>query len=224
MEQISFFSAEASGPELADLAGLLCGPGQLLGFGRTAARLSVPVAEQWRAHLLAGELARRGVEAGVGKQDGRPLVRTAFRIDLIGLARSWGSGPDKILPPGFRLTGAVLRLWALAAGRPADRGYLFEVDEQAPGTHVPLVDAFRRLGLGVRVGHPPGGRPVIRLTGRRRLAALGEFLGAPPPAAEPAWPQVADETGRPSTAGFGSRQPGRVRSRTLPGPTHATIW
>jgi hypothetical protein len=37
-------------------------------------------------------------------------------------------------------------------------------------------------------------------------------------------PQVADETGRPSTAGFGRRQPGRVRSRTLPGPMHATIW
>jgi hypothetical protein len=46
VEQIPFFSAEASGPELADLAGLLCGPGQILGFGRTAARLSVPAGEQ----------------------------------------------------------------------------------------------------------------------------------------------------------------------------------
>lgn len=38
MDQISFYSAEASGPELADLAGVLCGQGQI-----------VRLAKAWRA-------------------------------------------------------------------------------------------------------------------------------------------------------------------------------
>lgn len=122
---MSLFSAEASGPDIADLSGVLCGQGQITGFARTAARLTVEVDEAWRASVLAAEFGRRGVSAELSRtEDGTPVIRTAFRRDLIALARAWlgGEGTGKVLPGRFRLTGAALRLWALASGRPACRG------------------------------------------------------------------------------------------------------
>ncbi|HVW42892.1 MAG TPA: hypothetical protein VHC18_16220 [Amycolatopsis sp.] len=189
MDQISFFSAEASGPRLADLAGVLCGRGQIASFGRTAARLSVTLEEAWRARALATEFARRGVHAELARaEDGRPLVRTAFRADLIRLANAWQAGAEKELPTGFRLTGGALRLWALAAGVPAERYYLLTVDEDAPGTHAPLAGALHQLGLPAQLIGPRGGGPAVRVTGRRRLATLAELIGTPPPAAAAVWP------------------------------------
>ncbi|HJQ45069.1 MAG TPA: hypothetical protein VJ870_01935 [Amycolatopsis sp.] len=189
MDQISFFSAEASGPRLADLAGVLCGPGQIVSFGRTAARLSVAVEESGRARTLAAEFARRGVHADVTRaEDGRPLVRTAFRADLIRLANAWCAGGEKELPTDFRLTGGALRMWALTAGVPAERHYLLTVDGDAPGTHALLTGALRQLGLPAQLVGPKGGGPAIRVTGRRRLATLEELIGAPPPAAVAVWP------------------------------------
>ncbi|GAB3581837.1 hypothetical protein GCM10027445_54230 [Amycolatopsis endophytica] len=186
---MSFFSAEASGPEIADLCGVLCGQGQVTGFARTAARLTVEVDEGWRARVLAAEFGRRGVSAELGRtEDGRPSLRTAFRADLIGLANGWLSGSVKTLPGRFRLTGAALRLWALAAGRPGVHGYLLAVDEQAPDMHEPLTAAFRQLGLPAHLVGPKGGGPAVRITGRRRLATLAELIGMPPPGAEPVWP------------------------------------
>ncbi|MFD2417578.1 hypothetical protein [Amycolatopsis pigmentata] len=220
MDQISFFSAEASGPELADLAGVLCGPARIVSFGRTAARLSVPVAESWRVRVLATEFARRGVRADAVTEEGRQLVRTAFRADLIGLANTWCPDGVKMLPPGFRLTGGALRLWALAAGSPAERGYQFAVDDQAE-IHAALVVAFQRLGLPVRVGRSPEGDPVVRVTGRRAVATLGELLGTPPPAAEPVWP--AGITARRPVPAVRERKR-RAGARAVPGPMHATIW
>jgi hypothetical protein len=195
VDQISFFSAEASGPEPADLAGVLCGPGQVVAFGRTAARLSVEVGEAWRAQALAAEFARRGVHADVLRHETGLLVRTAFRVDLIHLARAWRAGDVKELPTGFRLTGGALRLWALASGRPNGNHYLLAVDEQAPTTHTVLADACRQLGLPAQLVGPRAGGPAVRVTGRRRLATLQELIGAPPPAAVAVWPQV-----RPMTA------------------------
>ncbi|WP_063628829.1 hypothetical protein [Amycolatopsis taiwanensis] len=224
MDQISFFSAEASGPRPADLAGVLCGPGQIEIFGRTAARLSVAVDEPWRARALAAEFTCRGIGAGVVTEDGRPLLRTAFRVGLIGLANAWCSGPAKVVPRGFRLTGAELRLWALAAGQAGERDYLLAMDEQAPQTHAALADALGCLGLPCQVVTPRGGGPAIRVTGRRRLAALGELLGAPPPATEGAWPGQHEAERRGPIAGLRGRQPRRARSRTLPGSMTATIW
>ena len=189
MDQISFFSAEASGPQLADLAGVLCGRGQIVSFGRTAARLSVAVGEAWRARTLATEFARRGVHADVVRtEDGQPLVRTAFRADLIRLADAWRPVEGKELPTGFRLTGGALRMWALTGGVPAERHYLLTVDEDAPGTHAPLAEALRQLGLPAQLVGPRGGGPAIRVTGRRRLSTLEELIGAPPPAAAAVWP------------------------------------
>ncbi|SFP54890.1 hypothetical protein SAMN05421810_102925 [Amycolatopsis arida] len=189
MEQISLFSAEARRPRLADLAGVLCGPGQVATFGRTAARLSVVVSEEWRARALMREYARRGVEAAVlGTDCGRRQIRTPFRVDLLGTASSWTTESGKAVPPRFVLDGAVLRLWALAAGRAVERGYLLALDEDAPETHEPLLGALAAIGLpGQRVG-PRRGGPAVRITGRRRLATLHEMVGDSPVGAEPAWP------------------------------------
>ncbi len=63
MAQLSFYSAEANQPQPGDLAGLLCCRGQLAEFARTAARLTLPVAEPWRARTLVAALAERGVTA-----------------------------------------------------------------------------------------------------------------------------------------------------------------
>ncbi len=64
MGQLSFFSAEARPPCVADLAGLLCGPGRAVGFARgRAARISVRLDERWRGMALVAALAERGVQA-----------------------------------------------------------------------------------------------------------------------------------------------------------------
>ncbi|WP_367133214.1 hypothetical protein [Saccharothrix sp. HUAS TT1] len=72
MGQLSFYSAEARQPCVGDLAGLLCGPGQALGFARgRAARVSVGVDTRDRAAAVLAVLAERGVQARV------ELVRVA---------------------------------------------------------------------------------------------------------------------------------------------------
>ncbi|WP_158887574.1 hypothetical protein [Amycolatopsis anabasis] len=208
MRQLSFFSAEARSPEVADLAGVLCGPGRIVGFGRTAARLSVEVREPWRARLLVGEFARCGVRAEVVRPEKSEdedeneeglVVRTAFRADLIALAAAWRCGGEngvdkargagKAVPCRFRLDGGVLRSWVLTGGRRMGAGYLLALDERAPETHVPLAEAIGSIGLGgTRLG-PRGGGPAIRVSGRRRLATLAELIGEPPAGAELAWPE-----------------------------------
>ncbi len=186
---ISLFSAEASGPGLADLAGVLCGPGRMAGFGRTAARLSAVVDEPWRARALARECRRRGAEAQVAAAEcGRPLVRTPFRVDLLPLERRWRRGEEKVLPDGFRLDGAMLRMWALAGGSPQGNGYLLALDPEAPETHGLLVRALAQLGVPAKAQR--GEEALLRVTGRRRLAHLLELIGDAPAGAEPAWPSL----------------------------------
>ena len=58
MSQLSFFSAEAVPPAVADLTGLLAAPGQVLVVGSgpdgpKGARISVVVDRAWRAEALA---------------------------------------------------------------------------------------------------------------------------------------------------------------------------
>jgi hypothetical protein len=188
--QLSFYSAEACTPRVADLAGLLCGPGQAVSFGRgTAARVSVVVPERWRAGALARAFAERGVAAEVGISDeGHALVRTAFRVDLTALAASWLRGAVKAVPSGFDLDGAALRLWVLTAGRPAESGYLLGLDPHAPETHEPLQRALAMAGLPAALLGIRAGGPALRVVGRRRLARLLELVGDPPQGAEPCWP------------------------------------
>ncbi|MFK0245231.1 hypothetical protein ACIQUM_11065 [Amycolatopsis azurea] len=186
---ISLFSAEASGPGLADLAGVLCGPGRMAGFGRTAARLSAVVDEPWRAGALARECRRRGVQAQVSAAEcGRPLVRTPFRVDLLPLEQRWTRGEEKVLPDGFRLDGAMLRMWALAAGAPQGNGYLLALDPEAPETYERLITALAQLGVPAKV--QKGEDALLRVTGRRRLAHVLELIGDAPAGAEPAWPSL----------------------------------
>lgn len=192
VRQLSFFSAEVSPPRLADLAGVLCGHGQLVSFGRTAARLSVVVDEMWRAQVLAEACAERGVRGQIATSDeGHPLVRTAFRADLIGLANAWTKGAVKAVPSGFRLDGQALRLWALSGGDWTHGGYLLPLDPRAPETHAPLTAALADTGLhGTPLGVRAGG-PGLRLTGRRKLSRLAELVGPAPDVAEPHWPLLA---------------------------------
>ncbi|GAA2791544.1 hypothetical protein [Saccharopolyspora taberi] len=194
MDQLSFFSAEARHPRVADLAGLLCGPGQAVGFGRgTAARLSVVVDEHWRARSLVRACADRGVEAELGSSDeGRPLVRTAFRSDLTGLAGRWLRGAVKSVPADFAPDGCTLRLWALTAGRLEPGGYLLGLDPHAPETHEPLAAALARSGLPARFLGARAGGPALRVTGKRRIARLAELVGPVPDGAiERTWPLVS---------------------------------
>ncbi|GGM45007.1 hypothetical protein GCM10012275_15060 [Longimycelium tulufanense] len=190
-QQLSFFSAEAREPRLADLAGLLCGPGQAVSFGKgSAARVSAVVDEPWRAHALLAACAERDVAAEIAVSDeGRPLVRSAFRADLASLAAQWLRGAVKAVPTGFAPDGAILRLWALTAGSGVDGGYLLGLDPHAPDTHEPLATALARAGLpATRLG-PRGGGPGLRIAGRRRLSRLAELLGPPPTAVPvPHWP------------------------------------
>lgn len=194
MDQLSFYSAEAQQPRISDLAGVLCGPGQAVGFGRgTAARISVVVAEPWRAHALAAACADRGVAAEISTSDsGLPLVRTAFRSDLTALAGQWLRGAVKSVPADLTPNGGVLRVWALSAGRLEPGGYVLGLDPHAPDTHAALVSALGRAGLPAKVIGPRGGGPALRVTGRRRIARLAELVGPTPVGAiERTWPLVS---------------------------------
>jgi len=181
--QLSFFSAEASDARLDDLAGLLCGPAQVVRFGASdTARLSIVLTDAQRAPALTAAAAARGVVTELASSEsGSPVLRTAFRRDLVELAGQWCRGAVKSVPEGFAMDGALLRMWVLAAGVPDRRsGYLLGLDPHAPQTHVPLAEAVTRLGLPViRLG-PRGAGPALRISGLRRLRRLAELVGEPP--------------------------------------------
>lgn len=204
MGQLSFYSAEASAPRVADLAGVLCGPGRMVGFGAgTAARLSVVVEPRWRAVALVAAFAERAVRGVVtSTDDGRYLVRTAFRTDLVDLATRWlggppsgePAGPIKSVPERFAVDGVTLRLWALVAGQWSESGYLLGLDPDSPHTHRPLADALVRAGLPIAL--VDAGGPALRVSGVRRLARLVELVGdAPSGVPGHDWPAVAGNRG-----------------------------
>lgn len=191
MPQLSLFSADARPAGLRDLAGLLCGPGQIVRFGAgDQARLSVVLADPGRAAPVRAACAAAGVTVEtVTTESGATALRTAFRCDLVGLAREWSRGAVKAVPAGWDLDGAALRLWALAAGRPDERGgYLLMLDPHAPDTHLPLVAAATRAGIPpARVGRGT----ALRIGGTRRVRRLVELVGPPPPGLGPdEWPRA----------------------------------
>jgi hypothetical protein len=188
VSQLSLFSADARPAALSDLAGLLCGPGQIVRFGAgDQARLSIVLADATRAPAVRSACAEAGVGAqAVVTESGTTALRTAFRCDLAELARAWTRGAVKMVPQEWQLDGPTLRLWALTAGAPDGRGgYLLGLDPHAPQTHQALVAATTRVGL------PPGRiGDALRISGTRRVARLVELVG-PPPARLPAgaWPR-----------------------------------
>ncbi len=190
MSQLSLFSADARPPQAADLAGLLCGPGQIARFGAgDQARLSIVLPDPGRAAAVLAACAAMGVDLQVVRtESGATALRSAFRCDLVELATHWTRGAVKAVPAEWQLDGPALRLWALAAGRADERGgYLLALDTHAPQTHLPLIAAITRLGL------PPArvrGATALRIRGARRLARLVELIGpAPPRVAAADWPR-----------------------------------
>ncbi|GLZ49265.1 hypothetical protein Acsp06_54500 [Actinomycetospora sp. NBRC 106375] len=161
-------------------------------IARTAVCTSHPEdpVSRWRAEAVCCALRARGVPAEVGRaEDGRHRVSTAFRTDLADLARAWTGGAGmKTVPSGFELDGPRLRLWVLAAGAHAGRGYTLGLDPEARTLDDRLLTASRHLGLGARlVRH--GRTPALRIVGARRQGRLGELVGRPPERpADGVWP------------------------------------
>jgi hypothetical protein len=189
------FSAEARPPQVSDLAGLLCGPGQISRFGAgDQARLSIVLPDPARAPAVTTACAAIGIPVTtVRTESGALALRTAFRCDLVGLAKAWMRGSTKCVSEEWQLDGPALRMWALAAGRPDDRGgYLLALDPHAPETHLPLIAAATRAGLPpARVGRGS----ALRISGTRRVARLVELVGPVPPGAATAeWPRYWGRT------------------------------
>ncbi|MFC4943244.1 hypothetical protein [Pseudonocardia sp. GCM10023141] len=195
MSQPSLFSAGARPPQVSDLAGLLCGPGQIVRFGAgDQARISVVLPHPERAPFVAAVCAAVGVPMDtVVTESGATALRSAFRCDLADLARSWTCGAVKTVPAGWQLDGSALRLWALSAGWSDERGgYLLSLDTHAPQTHDRLITAATRAGI------PPArvtGGTALRISGTRRVQRLVELVGpVPPRLSREAWPRYWGRT------------------------------
>ncbi|MGW5667454.1 hypothetical protein, partial [Micromonospora sp. NPDC003776] len=180
VRQPSLFSTEAADPSLADLAGLLAGPGEVVRMGGTA-RLAVVVDAAWRVHVLVAELAARGVPASwEPTEEGRHLVRTAYATTLAPLARAWLRGTAKRPPTGFHLNGRRLRLWVAAAGAADPAGVLLGLGAGDEECWPPVRAALAAVGLPAAFVEPDDGGPAYRIAGRRRLARLAELVGERP--------------------------------------------
>lgn len=167
------------GPAIADLQGLLAGPGQAVRRDGTA-RLSVIVAESWRAEALLAEFAERGL-AGDTAPDGDALtVRTEFSPKLAQIAALWLRGAVKRPPDGFVFDGASLREWVLAAGISAPGGYLLRLAPTDEPAWSAIGSALAASGLPATFVGVRADGPGFRITSRRRLTRLRELVGEPP--------------------------------------------
>ncbi|HTW21418.1 MAG TPA: hypothetical protein VME70_14545 [Mycobacteriales bacterium] len=192
--QLSLFGASARPPGLDDLEGLLAGNGQLARRA-DAARISVVVADGWRAAVLEGELAaafgmtaqRTSTELGVA-------IATPWLPGLRPLADAWARGAVKHPPAGWLLDGPRLRWWCLAAGRSAPGMYTLALGASDEHAWLSVGSALAVAGVpGVLVG-PRADGPAYRIVGRRRLARLLELVGDRPAGVpDDAWPVVHDQ-------------------------------
>lgn len=189
MGQLSFFSAETDEPAVGDLAGLLATHGQAV---RSAAgtRVSIVVADQWRAEAIVADMIEAGLDAATATSDeGSPMARTAPTPALDALHVAWSAGAMKAMPAGWVPSPRALRLWVLAAGERDEDRYLLGLDPHAPESHASLATALMRVGVAPTLVGTRGSRPALRITGKRRMARLLEYVGlAPQPAATADWP------------------------------------
>ncbi|WP_433530954.1 hypothetical protein ACQPYA_02145 [Micromonospora sp. CA-263727] len=187
--QLVFFGAETGDPSVADLAGLLAGPGEVHRMGGTA-RLSVVVDAAWRVHVLVAELAVRGVPATwAPTEDQRYAVRTAYTRTIVPLAAAWLGGPTQHPPAGFQLDGRRLRLWLAAAGLAEPPAFLLRLGGTDPERWAAVGAALAAVGLAGDLVPPDAGGPAYRIAGRRNLLRLAELVGPrPPPPPPPTWP------------------------------------
>ena len=186
--QFSLFGAEAASPTLDDLDGLLLAGGQWV-RSAAGARLSVVVADRWRAEALAAAFADRGIggaDAIVTAASGFG-VRSAFAPALVEPAARWTRGANQGLPRAFQLGAGGLRLWAIAAGRRDDVGYLLATAEVDDPMHRTAGAQLARLGVAA-VSLSQRGGPGWRVTSHKRLRRLVELLGPPPEGGEAEWP------------------------------------
>ena len=194
MSQLSLFSADLTPPMLGDLGGLLAGHGQFAD-GTGGVRLSILLADAWRAGALLREcrvrdipsqIAPAEVRAADGSDDRAAVLLRTDRTSLLSaLAADWTRGAVKAVPPDLTLTAGLLRCWTLAAGRPAEIGFLLGLDPHAPDTHEPLAAACAAAGLAGSLLGVRGGGPAVRIVGYRRCSRLAEMIGTPPPEAPP---------------------------------------
>jgi hypothetical protein len=189
--QLSLFGVEARPASPLDLEGLLAGAGQVVRMGGTA-RVSIVVADAWRARVLLAECRLRGLVATCepATVEGHLAFRTAYATALAPLGPRWLRGAVKYPPAGFALDGRRLRLWVAAAGtRDGAQAYTLGLgpsDEPAWGA---VGAALAAAGLPAALLGPRAGGPAYRIVGRRRLARLAELVGDAPPVAPPGcWP------------------------------------
>ena len=185
--QLSLFGVEARPASPLDLEGLLAGAGQVVRMGGTA-RVSIVVADAWRARALVREAAARGLAATCEKAtvEGHIGVRTAYSSALAPLGTAWLRGAVKHPPPGFALDGRRLRLWAIAAGSAEKGMYMLQLgtSDDEP-LWQSIGGALAAAGLPAILLGPRAGGPAYRIVGRRRLARLAELIGDPPPETPP---------------------------------------
>ncbi|AZI57162.1 hypothetical protein EH165_02295 [Nakamurella antarctica] len=193
MAQLSFYSADVNEPQLVDLGGILAAHGQVVVHG-SSARLSILVADRWRATALQEECTVRGVAAKVIEVEGPApfLLQTEKEPQLAGLASAWTRGAVKSVPDGLIADPGLLRCWAISAGRTFSPGYILGLDPHAPDTHDGLSTACAKAGLAGSLIGVRGGGPGVRIVGHRRLVRLVEYLGQPPEGARDADFPVAD--------------------------------
>lgn len=189
--QLSIFSAGTRPPEHADLEGLLAGPGQVVRRGN-AARISVvlPPPVEWRVAAITAELDRLRLTAEVVTTGGRDAIaiRTPFVPELAPVAERWTAGAAKRPPAGFRLDGARLRWWCLAAGRADLPGYALGLETGEDLSWAPLGAALAGAGVPGTLLGPRADGPAYRILGARRLTRLRELVGEPPSGAGGEWP------------------------------------
>ena len=183
-EQLALFDDEAAGLEVADLEGLLIAGGALVQRGAEA-RLSIVVAEQWRASAIVEALDLRGLPGEqVPTFDAHVAVRTPFHRSLLPLAARWSRGSTKLPPRDWELTSARVRLWALATGRTDPIGYLLGLGRTDEGSCWSAAGtALAAVGLAGTLLGPRAGGPAYRVVGQRRTRRLCEMVGSAPSAA-----------------------------------------
>lgn len=186
--QFSLFGAEAADPVIEDLDGLLIAGGDWVRTEKgSAARLSVLVADQWRATALQAELFDRSLASDTAAAPGGLIaVRTEITQLLVAQAARWTRGASLRMPTDLILSASGLRLWAIAAGRSEDAGYLLAMTDPDGPLHRAAGGQLAKLGVAaVDVGTRGG--PGWRITSAKRLRRLAELVGEPPPGSGEDW-------------------------------------